>query len=78
MTEHLSPIASRAARGILQWSVRDLCTAAAVSPNTVGRLEAGDGVGPEPTARIAGAFAKAGVELLGDGRPGARLTQTTA
>lgn len=70
----LSAPACRAARGLLEWSVRDLCAAAGVSPNTVGRLEAGSGIGPEPTARISGAFTAHGVELLGDDRPGARVS----
>lgn len=73
MTNNLSAIGSRAARGILEWSVRDLCREAGVSPNTVGRLESGAGIGPEPTQRIAQAFADHGVELMGDGKPGARL-----
>ncbi len=72
MTDQLSTVACRAARAILRWSAKDLCRAAGVSATTVSRLEAGDGIGPEPTARITSAFAKAGVELLGDGRPGAR------
>ena len=76
MTDHLSAIGSRAARGILEWSVRDLCREAGVSPNTVGRLESGSGIGPDPTARIARAFADHGVELLGDGKPGARLIRS--
>jgi len=75
MTDNLSAIASRAARGILQWSVRDLCREAGVSPNTVGRLESGSGIGPEPTARISKAFADHSVELLDGGRPGARMTR---
>ena len=75
MTDHISPSACRAARGILEWSVRDLCREAGVSPNTVGRLESGAGIGPEPTARIAKAFADGGIELLNDGRPGARMAR---
>lgn len=74
MGETLSGPACRAARGLLEWNVRDLCSAASVSPNTVGRLEAGKGIGPDPSARISGAFTAHGVELLGDGRPGARVS----
>lgn len=75
MTDHLSAPASRAARGILQWSVRDLCREAGVSPNTVGRLESGIAIGPEPTERIAKAFADHGIELLGGGLCGARMSR---
>ncbi len=78
MTDSLTAIASRAARGILEWSVRDLCREAGVSPNTVGRLESGAGIGPAPTQRIAQAFADHGVELLGDGKPGARLVEAAS
>ena len=74
MGETLSGPACRAARGLLEWNVRDLCSAASVSPNTVGRLEAGKGIGPDPSARILGAFAAHGVQLLADGRPGARVS----
>ncbi|MBV8769617.1 MAG: PAS domain-containing protein, partial [Hyphomicrobiales bacterium] len=42
----------RAARGILNWSVRDLSEATAVSPSTIRRLEETDGVpsGPKESA----------------------------
>lgn len=78
MTDTLSAISSRAGRAILEWSVRDLCREAGVSPNTVGRLESGSGIGTEPTQRIAEAFGAHGVELLGGGKPGARLARPPA
>lgn len=73
MDDILTAYSSRAARGLLQWSVRDLCAAAGVSPNTVGRLEAGEKIGQHPTDRIVRAFSTHGVELLAEGRPGARV-----
>lgn len=76
MTAEVSPEACRAARAILQWSAKDLCREASVSPNTVGRLESGAGIGPEPSARIAQAFTDQGIELLAEGKPGARLARS--
>jgi transcriptional regulator with XRE-family HTH domain len=63
----------RAARAILNWSVRDLLRAAGVSPNTVNKVESGGIIGAEAAGRIAAAFEAHGVEILGDDRPGARL-----
>ena len=76
MTDQIAPEASKAARAILGWNAKALCKAAQVSPHTVGRLESGASIGPEPLQRIAKAFADNGVELLGDGKPGARLVKS--
>lgn len=69
----LRPEASRAARGILGWTVRDLMRAAAVSPNTVTALESGAKVRAETEAKLVAAFEAAGVEILNGDAPGARL-----
>lgn len=74
-TEAITGPACRAARALLRWSVRDLVSAAGVSPNTVGRLEADGSIGEEPSRRIADAFASAGVDVFGPAQPGARLQQ---
>jgi PAS domain S-box-containing protein len=67
----------RAARGILNWSVRDLAEAASVSPSTIRRLEESNGApqGPEPSlAPIRASLEAAGVEFLFPpvGKPGLR------
>jgi PAS domain S-box-containing protein len=57
----------RAARGILNWSVRDLAEAAGISASTIRRLEEINGppLEPEPAlAPLREAFEKAGVEFL--------------
>ncbi|MBV8962007.1 MAG: PAS domain-containing protein [Hyphomicrobiales bacterium] len=65
----------RAARGILNWSVRDLSEATAVSPSTIRRLEETDGVpsGPkESAAEIKNSLRSAGIEffIAPSGKPG--------
>jgi DNA-binding XRE family transcriptional regulator len=64
----------RAARGLLNWTVRDLAEKAAVHRNTVTNIEteryAGD---PETLNAIRRAFEKAGVEFTNGKRPGVRL-----
>ena len=71
--ETLTPTSSRAARGILKWSIRDLAKRAGVSPATVHLIEAGE---REPQALTVGkliaAFTSAGVELLPPPADGAR------
>jgi len=67
----------RAARGILNWSVRDLAEAAKVSASTIRRLEelAGAPAGDEPSLQpIREAFERAGIEFLfaPTGKPGIR------
>lgn len=67
----------RAARGILNWSVRDLAETASVSPSTIRRLEESDGApsGPEPSlAGLRTTLENAGVEFLfpPTGKPGLR------
>jgi PAS domain S-box-containing protein len=67
----------RAARGILNWSVRDLAEKAKVSGSTIRRLEESDGPASpgEPTIEpIRQALQKAGIEFLFPpaGKPGLR------
>ncbi len=69
----------RAARGILNWSVRDLAEKAKVSGSTIRRLEESDGPASpgEPTIEpIRQALQKAGIEFLfpPTGKPGLRPT----
>jgi PAS domain S-box-containing protein len=67
----------RAARGILNWSVRELSHAAAVSSSTIRRFEEMDGPPPGPEEALAplqAALEGAGVEFLfpPSGKPGVR------
>lgn len=73
MSGKLSAESCRAARALLDWSAKDLCREAKVSPNTVVKLEAGEGVREAPKARIIEAFERHGIELLNGSFPGARL-----
>jgi hypothetical protein len=57
----------RAARGLINWSVRELSEAASVSPMTVKRIEASDGMLPvrDQSARaVRAALEQAGVEFI--------------
>lgn len=70
----------RAARGILNWSVRELAQAAAVSSSTIRRLEEMDGPPPsreESLAPLQAALEAGGVEFLFPpiGKPGVRPTR---
>jgi PAS domain S-box-containing protein len=67
----------RAARGIVNWSVRELAQAAAVSSSTIRRLEEMDGAparAEEAHAPLRAALEQAGVEFLfpPTGKPGVR------
>ncbi len=64
----LSPAASRAARGLLNWSLRDLAEAAGVNFTTISRFESGQAARSATLARIVTAFETNGVELIGTPR----------
>lgn len=75
--EALTGAQVRAARGVLNWSVRDLSEAASVSPSTIRRLEESEDApaGPEPALPpIRAAFEESGIEFLfpPTGKPGLR------
>ena len=64
----------RAARGLLNWSVRELGKKAGFHWNTVSAIERGKSGGrPATLAAIKKALEKAGVEFTNDKRPGVRL-----
>lgn len=69
----LTSAGSRAGRGLLKWSVRDLAEAAGVSPNTVFLIESDRPYREETAEKIKDAFARAGVEILNGDAPGARM-----
>ena len=65
----------RMARAALQLGVRECAALAAVSPNTIARLERGETLYPRTVAAIRAALEAAGVEFIdanGSG-PGVRL-----
>lgn len=64
-SQRIPPEACRAARALLRWSMRDLAKAAGVALETVLRVEQGGGVfKPETLAKLCGAFAAEGVNLV--------------
>lgn len=63
----------RAARGLLNWSVRELAERAKVHRNTVSNYETGKYAGSVETVAIKGALEKAGVQFTNGKRPGVRL-----
>ena len=68
----------RAARGLLNWTVRDLAEQAGVHRNTVTNFETGKyGGDPETLAAIKVALEDAGVEFTNGKRPGVRLAAKT-
>ena len=67
----------RAARGLLNWSVRRLAESAGVHRNTVSNIETGRFRGEEPTLdAIRVALEQAGVEFTNGDQPGVRLQRT--
>jgi transcriptional regulator with XRE-family HTH domain len=71
----MEPVQCRMARAALGWGVRDLASAAQVSPDTIARLERGEMLYPRTLAAIRGAMENAGVVFIGEngGGPGVRL-----
>ncbi|WP_145619732.1 helix-turn-helix domain-containing protein [Nitrospirillum bahiense] len=68
------------ARAALGWGVRDLASAAKVSPDTIARLERGETLYPRTVDAIRGALEAAGIIFIqenGEG-PGVRLRKTAA
>ena len=65
----------RAARGLLNWTVRDLAQAAGVHRNTVTRCEGETALGGLAIATIRAALEAAGVQFIeqNGGGPGVRL-----
>ena len=71
---------ARMARAALKLGVREIATAAQVSPNTVTRLEAGLQVNNSTVAAIRAALERAGVEFIAEngGGAGVRLRKVEA
>ncbi|WP_348525725.1 helix-turn-helix domain-containing protein [Mesorhizobium sp.] len=68
-------VQSKMARAAVGWGVRDLAKAAAVSVDTVSRLERGEELQPRTIAAIRAALEAAGVEFIPEngGGVGVRL-----
>lgn len=64
----LTPAGSRAARGLLNWTLKDLAEAAGVNFTTISRFEGGQSARPATMARILAAFEANGVELVNSPR----------
>ena len=72
----LTPEASRAARGLLNWSLKDLAERAGVSFTTISSFENGRPSYDSTLVKIADVFEAHGVELvLEDERTGAVLVR---
>lgn len=70
----LTPEASRAARGLLNWSLKDLAEKAGVAFTTISQFENGRPAYGTTAEKIAAAFVAEGVELIADAdRTGALL-----
>ena len=70
----LTPEASRAARAILKWSMRDLAETAGVALATIYALESkGDPIRASTEAKLVEAFDAHGVEITNGNGTGARL-----
>lgn len=71
--KNITPLMTRAGRAILEWSTRDLAAKAKIGVATVWRFEQGESIRNAGKAAMIKAFQDHGVELLNDGKPGARL-----
>lgn len=78
----ITAVQMRAARGMLNWSARELAERSGISLPTVQRMEAADGeprVLLETMRQVVDAFSEAGIEFIpagayaGDGGVGVRL-----
>lgn len=69
----LTPESCRAARAILNWSIRDLSVASKVIPAAINQLESGREINPEDTEKIISTFVEHNIEILTENGTGARL-----
>lgn len=74
----LTPRANRAARAILQWSLRDLAEKAGIAFSTVHRLEKTGKISLSVEEKIKAAFALEHVEITNGVGTGARYTGDTS
>lgn len=72
----LTPAASRGARGMLKWSVRQLAKAAGVSPTTISQLENGRDFHGGTEDKIKAALELEGIEITNGDGTGVRFRKT--
>jgi transcriptional regulator with XRE-family HTH domain len=72
------PVQCRMARAALGLGVRELAAAAKVSIDTVARFERGDELKERTIEALQRTLEAAGVEFTNGGKPGVRITRTTA
>ena len=65
----LGPETSRAARALLNWSMRDLASYSGVALSTINLLEKGNSIRPSTEEKILSTLNRAGVTIQGDGEP---------
>ena len=65
--EQITDMQCRAARGMLNWSTRDLAKASHVGATTIARFESGKTANPSTLALLKQAFEAAGVRFTEDG-----------
>jgi transcriptional regulator with XRE-family HTH domain len=65
-TDMITIHASRAARGLLGWSLQDLAARTGISYESLSRFENGRPVRDSTAAKIVAAFEAEGVELIAD------------
>jgi len=63
----------RAARGLVNWTVRDLADRSGVHRNTITKIEAGEAKHGPTMAAVIRALEAAGVEFTNGDAPGVRL-----
>jgi len=70
---NLTPEACRAARALLRMTAADLAARSGLTFETVNRFENGRSMRESNKARLVEVFEAAGVEILNDDAPGARM-----
>ena len=70
---NLTPEGCRAGRSLLQWSVRQLGSAAEISGESISAFENGRPMRESNKAKLVAVFEAHGVEILNGDAPGARM-----
>jgi transcriptional regulator with XRE-family HTH domain len=74
MTEYVTSAQLRAARGLVNWSVRELSAQSGIHRNTITNFETRSSGGNAQTLqKLRAALEAAGVEFTNGGQPGVRL-----
>lgn len=73
----LTPQACRAARGLLDWGVRELGAEAGIGPDSISAYERGGNMRSSNKAKIVSVLAAHGVEITNGAGTGARLRKTS-